>query len=46
MSDDTLLAEIIELAKNHTGKSSVTADTRLYADLGMTGDDANEFLLA
>lgn len=46
MSDDTLLAEIIELAKNHTGKSSITADTRLYADLGMTGDDANEFLLA
>lgn len=46
MSDDTLLAEIIELAKSHTDKSTITPETRLYADLGMTGDDANEFLLA
>lgn len=43
---DTLLEEIIELAKNRTGKSAVTAETRLYADLGMTGDDARDFLLA
>lgn len=43
---DALLAEIIELAKNRTGKDAVTADTRLYADLGMTGDTAREFLLA
>ncbi|MEQ1819844.1 MAG: DUF1493 family protein [Terricaulis sp.] len=43
--DDTLLAEIIELAKNHTGKNSVMPETRLYADLGMTGDDAHKFLL-
>ncbi|MEQ1811966.1 MAG: DUF1493 family protein [Terricaulis sp.] len=45
-ADDTLLEEIIELAKNRTGKSAVTPETRLYADLGMTGDDAHEFLLA
>lgn len=43
---DTLLEEIIELARSRTGNSSVTADTRLYADLGMTGDNAHEFLLA
>ena len=41
---DTLLPEIIELAKSHTGAKVVTADTRLYADLGMTGDDAERFL--
>lgn len=46
MSDDALLTEIIDLAKNRTGKSSVTPETRLYADLGMTGDTAREFLLA
>ncbi|MCX7359830.1 MAG: DUF1493 family protein [Alphaproteobacteria bacterium] len=46
MSDDALLNEIIELAKNRTGKDAVTADTRLYADLGLTGDAAREFLLA
>lgn len=46
MSDDTPLAEIIELAKDHTGKSTATPETRLYADLGMTGDDAHKFLLA
>lgn len=45
MTDDALLTEIIELAKTHTGKSSVTPETRLYADLGMTGDDARDFLL-
>ena len=45
MTDDALLAEIIELAKTHTGRDSVTPETRLYADLGMTGDDAREFLL-
>lgn len=46
MSDDTLLAEIIELAKAHTGAKAVGSDTRLYADLGMTGDDAQAFMLA
>ncbi len=45
MTDDVLLAEIIELAKTHTGKDAVTPETRLYADLGITGDDAREFLL-
>ena len=46
MSDeDTLLAEIIELAKTHTSANDVGPDTRLYADLGMTGDDAHKFLL-
>lgn len=45
MTDDALLAEIIELAKTHTGKSVVTPETRLYSDLGMTGDDARDFLL-
>ncbi|MBX3430624.1 MAG: DUF1493 family protein [Hyphomonadaceae bacterium] len=46
MSDDIPLGEIIDLAKNRTGRQQVTPDTRLYADLGMTGEDAREFLLA
>lgn len=45
-TDDSVLAEIIESAKAHTGRSSITPQTRLYADLGMTGDDAQAFLLA
>ncbi len=43
---DTLLAEIVELAKHHSGASNVGADTRLYADLGLTGDDAHNFMTA
>ena len=43
---DALLAEIIDQAKRHTGAKTVTAETRLYADLGMTGDDAERFLQA
>lgn len=43
---EALLAEIIDLAKSHTGAKVVTADTRLHADLGMTGDDAERFLQA
>ena len=43
---EALLAEIIDLAKSHTGAKTVTADTRLHADLGMTGDDAERFLQA
>lgn len=45
MSDDSLLEEIAELARDHTGEKTVTLATRLYGDLGMTGDDAHEFLL-
>lgn len=45
-ADDAPLADIIELIKGHTGAKSVTAATRLYADLGMTGDDADGFLQA
>lgn len=45
-ADDAVLAEIIELAKRQTGAKTVTATTRLYSDLGMTGDDAQEFLTA
>ncbi len=41
---DTLLAEIVELVMQQTGAKAVTAETRLYADLGMDGDDALEFL--
>lgn len=43
--NDNLIVEIAELAKNHTGATSVTPSTRLYADLGMTGDDARGFML-
>lgn len=43
---NALLAEIIELTKSHTGAKTVMAETRLYADLGMTGDDAERFLQA
>ncbi|MBC7782895.1 MAG: DUF1493 family protein [Burkholderiales bacterium] len=43
---DDLLAEIVELVKSHTGVSTVTANTRLYSDLGMTGDDADAFMKA
>lgn len=43
---DALLDEIIAHAKSHTGAKVVTADTRLHADLGMTGDDAERFLQA
>ena len=48
MSDDAddVLAEIIESAKAFTRAKTVTADTRLCADLGMDGDDADEFLAA
>lgn len=42
---NTPLAEIIESAAHYAG-ASVTADTRLYSDLGMTGDDAGEFMAA
>lgn len=42
--NEAALAEIVELAKAHTGVKTVTASTRLYSDLGMTGDDAQEFL--
>lgn len=45
-ADDQVLAEIIELARNQTGANTITANTRLYADLGMTGDDAQEFITA
>jgi hypothetical protein len=45
-ADDQVLAEIIELARNQTGANTITANTRLYADLGMTGDDAQEFMTA
>lgn len=45
-TDDALLAEIIEQAKSHTGAKTVTSETRLHADLGMTGDDAERFLQA
>lgn len=43
---DALLNEITDLVKQHTGAKTVTAETRLYSDLGMTGDDAEEFLKA
>lgn len=43
---DQVLAEIIELARNQTGAKTITAETRLYSDLGMTGDDAQEFMTA
>lgn len=45
MSDEAL-SEIIEAAKSHTGAQTVTSETRLHADLGMTGDDAERFLQA
>lgn len=45
MSDD-LLSEIVAQVKSHTGAKTVTAETRLHADLGMTGDDAEEFMTA
>lgn len=45
-ADDQVLAEIIELARHQTGAKAITANTRLYADLGMTGDDAQEFMTA
>lgn len=44
--DDTLLAELIELAKHHRESDEVRADTRLYADLGLTGDDAGNLMTA
>jgi hypothetical protein len=43
VSDDALLAEIAELAKRFTDKEA-TPGTRLYADLGLTGDEADRFL--
>jgi hypothetical protein len=45
-ADDTVLPEIIALARQQTGAKTITADTRLYTDLGMTGDDAEEFMTA
>ena len=45
-TDDTLLAELIELAKHHSESDKVSADTRLYADLGLNGDDAGKFITA
>jgi hypothetical protein len=45
VSEDAL-SEIIAEAKSHTGAKTVTAETRLHADLGMTGDDAERFLQA
>lgn len=42
---NTPLAEIIETAA-HYSDTAVTADTRLYSDLGMTGDDAAAFMAA
>lgn len=45
-ADDDVLAEIIELARSQTGAKTITANTRLYSDLGMTGDDAQEFMTA
>jgi hypothetical protein len=43
---DGVLGEIIDLARKQTGAKTITANTRLYADLGMTGDDAQEFMTA
>ena len=45
-TDEAVLAEIIELARSQAGAKTITANTRLYADLGMTGDDAQEFMTA
>jgi len=45
-ANDDVLAEIIELARCQTGATTITANTRLYSDLGMTGDDAQEFMTA
>jgi len=45
-ANDDVLAEIIELAGSQTGAKTITASTRLYSDLGMTGDDAQEFMTA
>ena len=43
---DALLSEIVAQVKSHTGAETVTAETRLHADLGMTGNDAERFLQA
>lgn len=43
-ANDAVLAEIIESAKAFTHAKTITPQTRLYADLGMDGDDADEFL--
>lgn len=43
-ADVDLLAEVVELVKSHTGAKTVTPDTRLYSDLGMTGAPAEQFL--
>jgi hypothetical protein len=45
-TDDAVLAEIIQLARDQTGAKHITAGSRLYTDLGMTGDDADEFMMA
>lgn len=45
-ADDAVLAELIESAKALTGAKTVTSATRLYADLGLTGDDAEMFMAA
>jgi len=45
-TEDAVLAEIIELARDQTGVKTITPHTRLYSDLGMTGDDAQEFMTA
>ncbi|MEZ5960327.1 MAG: DUF1493 family protein [Hyphomonadaceae bacterium] len=43
-ADDAVLGEIIAAAKRATAAANIDANTRLYADLGMTGDDASNFM--
>lgn len=38
------LAEIVELATQFSGATEVSENSRLYADLGLTGDDARAFI--
>lgn len=42
--DDTLLAEIVELAKAVSDVDDVGPDSRLFSDLHLDGDDAGAFM--
>lgn len=44
MTDDVLLAEIIELAKSFSAVDNIGPNSRLLSDLHLDGDDAGDFM--
>lgn len=46
MNDDTLFKDVIGFLQESCGRTNLAPSTRLQQDLGLTGDEAEEFLLA